>query len=283
MQSIREKLAGKSSKLAAPREKVEDHPADLSGYQDGSFYQVDLSQILPDPNQPRKFFDPDSLGELSESIKQKGVLQPIIIRKDVENRIYLVAGERRYRAAKMAGLERIPAILTKGDAMEIALIENLQREDLRPIEEAEALARMMEQHGYTHDQLRVVIGKARSTITESLSLTRLPEAIKEECRHADHYPRRLLVEVAKQKTPEAMMVLFDRVKRGDLKSTEVRQITRPTVKSKIRTPATIALEKIHNLNKHLNKFNLGTAEESQKIQLIDELKKLKILIDKIFS
>lgn len=283
MQSIREKLAGKNSKLAIPREKIEDHPADLSDYQDGSFYQVDIEEITPDPNQPRKFFDPEALQELSLSIRQKGVLQPVIIRKSADNRIYLVAGERRYRAAKMAGLTRIPAILTKGNAMEIALIENLQREDLKPIEEAEALARMIEHHGYTHEQLSLVIGKARSTITETLSLNRLPEEIREECRRADQYPRRLLVEVAKQKTPKEMTALLGQVKMGGLKSTELREIVRKGIKSRNRTPATIALEKIHALNKHLKKFNLRTAEESQKIQLVEELNRLKSLIDKVLN
>ena len=283
MQSIRAKLAGKHSKLSGPREKVEDHPADLSGYQDGSFYQVDLEQILPDPNQPRKYFDPEGLRELSESIRQKGVLQPVIIRKDADSRIYLVAGERRYRAAKMAGIKRIPAILTKGNAMEIALIENLQREDLKPIEEAEALGRLVEKHNYSHSQLASILGKGKSTITEILSLNRLPEAIKDTVRRADRHPRRLLIEVAKQKTPEQMMELFQQAEEGQLKSSEVREITRGGAKARNRTPATIALEKISNLNKHLNKFNLGTASESQRVQLIEELKRLKAIIDKIFS
>lgn len=262
---------------------MEDHPADLSGYQDGSFYHVDINQILPDPNQPRKYFDAEGIKELSESIKQKGVLQPIIIRKDAENRIYLVAGERRYRAAKMAGLSRIPAILTKGNPMEIALIENLQRQDLKPMEEAEALARMVEKHSYTYDQLALVLGKSKSTIAEIMSLNRFPEAIKDQVRRAEQYPRRLLVEVAKQKTPEAMAVLFDRIKKGGLNSTQVREIARGGTKSKSRTPAAIALEKVQNLNKHLNKFNLGTAEESQKILLIKEFHKLQELIKKVLS
>lgn len=283
MESIRAKLAGKTSKLAVPREKMEDHPADLSGYQDGSFYHVDINQIIPDPNQPRKFFDAEGIKELSESIRQKGVLQPVIIRKDMENHIYLVAGERRYRAAKMAGLDRIPAILTKGNPMEIALIENLQRQDLKPMEEAEALGRMVEKHHYTYDQLAAVLGKSKSTIAEIMSLNRFPEAVKNEVRRAERYSRRVLVEVAKQKTPEEMMALLHRVKEGNLKSTQVREIARGGVKAKTRTPAAIALEKIQNLNKHLKKFNLGAAEESQKIQLINELNRLKELIKKVIG
>ena len=93
--SIRKKLAEKKTKLSAPRERLEDHPVRLHDYKDGDFYNVDLDMILPSPNQPRKYFDPVSLNELSQSIKQKGVLQPVIIRKGDNNKFYLVAGERR--------------------------------------------------------------------------------------------------------------------------------------------------------------------------------------------
>ena len=283
MQSIRKKLAGKQSKLATVREKIEDHPADVNGYQDGAFFNVDIEDINPDPDQPRKFFDPDALAELSESIKQKGVLQPVIIRKNEDGKIYLVAGERRFRAAKMAGLDRIPCIMTKGNPMEIALIENLQRENLKPIEEAEALGRMVEEYEYTHEQLAFVIGKSRSTITETLSLTKLPEEIKEECRRADNYPRRLLIEVVKQKTPKAMISLFEKIKEGNLKSTEVRDITRKRNPSLIRSAAAITVEKTQNLNKQLKKIDLEKLEESERGQILLALQDLKLLIEKIIS
>ena len=133
MSTTREKLAKKTSKLAQPREEHEGHPADLNDFQEGAFYQINVDLILPNPDQPRKFFDQERLAELSESIKQKGVLQPIIIRRSEDVQVYLVAGERRWRAAKIAELEKIPAILTKGNPAEIALIENLQRENLSPI------------------------------------------------------------------------------------------------------------------------------------------------------
>lgn len=276
-------MAGKQSKLATAREKIEDHPADLNGYQDGAFFNVDIEDINPDPDQPRKFFDPDALAELSESIKQKGVLQPVIIRKNEDGKIYLVAGERRFRAAKMAALDRIPCIMTKGNPMEIALIENLQRENLKPIEEAEALGRMVEEYQYTHEQLAFVIGKSRSTITETLSLTKLPEEIKEECRRADNYPRRLLIEVVKQKTPKAMISLFQKIKEGNLKSTEVRDITRKRNPSPVRSAAAITVEKTQNLNKQLKKIDLEKLEESERGQILLALQDLKQLIEKIIS
>lgn len=278
MPSLRDKLAKTKSKLAIPQEKLEDHPANLNDYQDGSFYNVDIDLIMPDPNQPRKFFDPESLSELSQSIQQNGVLQPVLIRKDEEGKIYLVAGERRLRAAKMAELEKIPTILTKGNPLEIAIIENLQRDNLKPVEEAEALGRMIEEYSYTQEQLALVIGKARTTLTETLSLNKLPEQIKEECRRADIYPRRLLIEVAKQETPEAMISLFSQVKENHLNSGQVRAITRKYTER--RTLEDIALHKTHDLIKHLNKLNFSLIKKEEENNLLAELKQLKEIIEK---
>lgn len=283
MPSLKEKLAKTTSKLARPREKIEDHPANLTSYQDGAFYNIDIDLITPDPNQPRKFFDEDSLNELALSIKQKGVLQPVIIRKDDDGKIFLVAGERRFRAAKMAGLERMPSIITKGNPMEIAIIENLQRDDLKPIEEAEALGRMVEEYNYTQEQLSLVIGKSQSTLSETLSLNRLPSVVKDQAMKNKEYPRRLLIEVAKQKTEEEMISLFDRIKENNLKSGQVRDITRKQARNKQRTPAAIILEKASILDNSLTKLDLASIEESEKLKLIACLERLKTAIGQIIS
>ena len=283
MPTIREKLAAKQSKLTVPQTRTDDHPANLNNFHEGSFCLVDIGLIIPDPNQPRKFFDEEALEELSQSISQKGVLQPIIIRKGPDGDIYLVAGERRYRAAKMAGLEKIPAVITKGNPMEIALIENLQRENLKAIEEAEALGRMVEEHDYTHEQLALVIGKARSTITETLSLNKLPEPIREECRRADIFPRRLLVEIAKQKTEAAMLDLFAQIKAQNMGTAEVRDITRGRTPSPARDTETLALEKLEALHKHLHKLNIETLDSERKSKLFLGLQNLKTLIEKILA
>ncbi|RJR32836.1 MAG: ParB/RepB/Spo0J family partition protein [Deltaproteobacteria bacterium] len=279
--SVREKLAQKKSKLAQPQEPVEDHPADVNDYQDGGFFRVDVELVKPNPYQPRKTFDPERLAELSQSIKEKGVLQPVIIRRDEAGDVYLVAGERRLRAAKMAGLEKIPAILTKGNPAEIALIENLQRENLSPVEESEALARMAEDFEYTQEQLALVVGKARTTITESLSLNRLPESIKEECRRADIYPRRLLVEIAKQETPKEMIALFERVKEGGLKSDQVRAVTR---KQRVeRAPLAITMDKISGLLNNLSKIEFERLNQDEKIHLMSALQELRQSIIEIIG
>jgi ParB family transcriptional regulator, chromosome partitioning protein len=283
---IRETSSGKKTKVPSSREKLKDRQANLNNHKEGGFCQVALDSILLNPEQPRKYFDPTSLAELSKSIKQMGVLQPIIIRRDDIGRIFLVAGERRLKAAKMAALTVIPAILTKGNPIEISLIENLQRENLKPIEAAEALNRMLEEYHYTHSQLALLIGKARSTITETLSLSKLPEAVKLECRHADKFPRRLLVEIAKQETPEDMLVLFNNIKENDLRSGEVRKLTRTKRPEKQRNVIAITLEKVSSLHKQLkalNEIDLAATNELEKYELIAELQQLKNAIELILT
>ena len=151
---------------------------------------IPLIQISPNPDQPRKQFNEHELRELSESIREKGVLVPIILRT-VQNKPYLyeiVAGERRYRAAKMAGLSEIPALvktLTNQNAMEIALIENVQRENLNPIEEAEGYQNLMEKCEYSMNDVSRLIGKSESYIRNLMRITSLPESVKEMVRSGE--------------------------------------------------------------------------------------------------
>ena len=151
---------------------------------------IPLVQISPNPDQPRKTFSEAELKDLSESIKEKGVLVPIIIRP-VQNKPYLyeiVAGERRYRAAKMAGLNEIPALvktLTNQNAMEIALIENVQRENLNPIEEAEGYENLMQKCAYSIEDVSKLIGKSASYIRNLMRINDLPESVKELVRNGE--------------------------------------------------------------------------------------------------
>ena len=159
----------------------------LTGTERTVIKPIPLVQISPNPDQPRKTFTQNELKDLSESIKEKGVLVPIILRT-VKNKPYLyeiVAGERRYRAAQMAGLSEIPALvktLTPQNAMEIALIENVQRENLNPIEEAEGYANLMEKCGYTIEEVSKLIGKSVSYIRNLMRINSLPESVKELIR-----------------------------------------------------------------------------------------------------
>ena len=140
-----------------------------------------IEEIRPQRGQPRRHFDEVHINELAESIRGKGILLPLIVRRGEAGYI-LVAGERRWRAAQKAGLREVPAMVrevTEKESFELALIENIQREDLNPIEEAEAYKRLVEEHGLTQEELATRVGKERSTVANALRLLRLPEPIKQ--------------------------------------------------------------------------------------------------------
>ena len=142
--------------------------------------QLAIERIAPDPRQPRHHFPKEPLAELAASIRAQGVLQPILVRKSGEGYV-IVAGERRWRAAQQAGLHEVPALvrdLAESAAFEIALVENLQREDLTALEEAEAYRRLIDEHGLTQEDLAQRVGRDRSTIANSLRLLRLPDEVK---------------------------------------------------------------------------------------------------------
>ena len=281
MPSIRAKIRDKKTKLAKPPKPVEDHPALFGNFEEGSFCKVPVDVIKRNPDQPRKIFNEESLSELANSIKQKGVLQPVIIKSDMGINIYLVAGERRLRAARLAGVKEIPAIVTKGNPAEIALIENVQREDLNPIEEAEAYERLMQQENYTQEKLALIVGKARTTITEILTLNKLPDDIRDECRTSDNYPKSVLLEVAKQKTPDDMKNLYRIIKEGALKTRQVRKIARTP--SKKRTPAAITVDRARKLYHSLEKFDWETINPKEKIEMISVLENLNKVLNQLLN
>ena len=143
--------------------------------------EIKLSELRSNPYQPRKVFDEVALKELAESIKEHGVFQPIIVKRSIKG-YEIIAGERRCRASKIAGLETVPAIVrdfNDTEMMEIALLENLQREDLNPIEEATAYVKIMNSKDLTHEELAKVLGKSQSYVTNTIGLLRLPDNIKD--------------------------------------------------------------------------------------------------------
>ena len=147
--------------------------------------KVKINDIKPNPNQPRRDFDEKSLKELSSSIKSKGIITPISLKENGKN-YEIIAGERRWRAAKMAGIKSIPAYIIKiknnSEMMQMALIENIQREDLNAIEEAEGYAVLNSEHGLSHNDIAKIIGKRRTTISNSLRLLKLPPEIRKSIR-----------------------------------------------------------------------------------------------------
>ena len=158
-------------------------PRDGGGGSGTGLQEISVSSIDPNPNQPRNHFDEDSLAELSASIKAIGLLQPVLVRpSSTPDRFELIAGERRWRASKRAGLSTIPAIVRVTDdvsSVEQALVENLHRQDLTPLEEAAAYQQLLEDFSMTHEQVATKVGKSRSAITNSLRLLTLPPTIQQ--------------------------------------------------------------------------------------------------------
>ena len=147
-----------------------------------SVIRIKINDITPNSNQPRKNFDEEKLQELADSIRANGIIQPLIVQRDGNERIYtIVAGERRWRAARMAGLDEVPAIvreLSDKQVLQYALIENIQREDLNPIEEANALQELLQDHQMTQEELSEVIGRSRSAVANTMRLLNLPDDIQ---------------------------------------------------------------------------------------------------------
>lgn len=150
--------------------------------------KLPINEIVPNKDQPRKTFDQGALQELADSITQHGVLQPLLVRPLPTGGYQLVAGERRWRASKMAGLKEVPVVikeLSDVETMEIAIIENLQREDLNPIEEAEGLQALIDRCGFTQEDIAVSVGKSRSAIANSLRLLKLPQEVRDMTRNGE--------------------------------------------------------------------------------------------------
>jgi ParB family chromosome partitioning protein len=178
-------------------------------------FRLRLDEILPNPDQPRRRVDPEALKELAASIERHGLIQPITVQRRGEGGGYLlVAGERRYRAHALLGQEEILAIVTSGAADEIALIENIQREGLHPLEEAAAFARLMAAHGWTQEQLAETVGKARPTVTNTLKLNGLAPSIQAACRDRGDVSKSLLFEIARHDDHQDQERLWARLKGG---------------------------------------------------------------------
>jgi ParB family transcriptional regulator, chromosome partitioning protein len=172
---------------------------------------IPIELIDPNPNQPRQVMG--DLSELMASIAEKGILEPLVVRQRGE-RFQIVAGERRYQAAVQVGLRELPAVVRDVDEtemLELALIENLQRKDLTPFEESEALHGLADSCGYTHEDLARRLGKSRTSITESLALTAMPEEVRTLCRLADISSKSLLLQVVRQNTTEKMTALVEKI------------------------------------------------------------------------
>lgn len=208
---------------------------------------IPVDRIEPNPDQPRN--EIGDLTELSASIKNQGVLEPLLVKPRDNGTYMIIAGERRWRASKLAGLTEVPCIeldIDENTIAEIALVENLQRKDLTIWEVADGLLDLTVRFGYTHDDIAEKIGKSRSTVTESIAIAGLPGEIRERCVEGDITAKSILIEISRQFDEEAMHKLLDEIQNKDLKRTDIREKTRtekePKKSAKRETSRTKAVE-----------------------------------------
>jgi len=186
---------------------------------------IPVDQIRPNPEQPRKALG--DLRELTASIQEKGVLEPLLVRYvPREDCYHIISGERRYHAARAAGIREVPCIEKMADdaeTLEIALIENMQRKDLTPFEEADGLDRLMTQFEYTHEDMAKKIGKSRSSVSEALTLRNITEAVRKKCIEAGMTSKSVLLQIAKQPTERKMFEALAKILQGGMTRDEVRR------------------------------------------------------------
>jgi len=190
---------------------------------EGFGVMVRVTQISSNRDQPRSNLG--NLDDLVTSIERHGVLEPLLVRVHPDGGYELISGERRFHAAMRAGLDEVPCVeleLDDQEALEIALIENLQRKDLTPFEEAEGFATLIETYEYTHDEVAGAVGRSRVTVTETLKLLEIPPEVRDACRHADINAKSTLLEIARAGDTESMLSLLqqiveDRIDRAELR------------------------------------------------------------------
>jgi len=230
-----------------------------------------IEQLDPNPTQPRQVMG--DLSELMASIAEKGIIEPLVVRQR-DSRFQIVAGERRYQAAVQLGLREVPVVIRDADdheAIELALVENLQRKDLTPFEEADALQALGQRCGYTHDELARKLGKSRTAITESLALVKLPDEVRNLCRLADISSKSLLLEIVRQGDLQKMMALVQRI--TSRQSTTREDVRRVVAKAKPGRPRAFVFQyrpptKAFNLKLRFRKPQVEPEELIQALESI---------------
>jgi ParB family transcriptional regulator, chromosome partitioning protein len=236
---------------------------------------IPLSMIEANPDQPRTSLG--NIEELANSVREKGVLEPILVRQVAPNKYQIISGERRFRAATMAGLDEIPAIeldVDDKEQLEIALIENIQRKDLTPFEEAEGFLVLQQKFNYTHEKISQVIGKSRTTVTETLLINEIPDRIRLMCREAGIANKSLLVQVARAGDEAAMEDVVRAYASGELDRDALRRQTasKPEAKKAGRPKNFVFAFKDKSLPFSLNlAFKKPNVEKGEVIDALREL------------
>ena len=248
-----------------PTTTPDTHPV---RYNLNQLYDLPIDLINADINQPRKGFDDNDLASLAASVKKLGILQPIICRQDPDGVVFIMAGERRSKAAKQAGLTVVPVIFKDGDADVIAIVENMLRSDFTPVEEAEALQRLKNDHGYKSKELCDLIGKAESTVSEILKLNSLPAIVRDEIRAEKKYTRAELISiVSKDKDDAKMLALFTSLKNS-----------KNGVKKPVNDGSDALLKLTETYSKKLTTYDVAVLDDAKRETVIKSLTALGKLI-----
>lgn len=241
---------------------------------------IPISQIEPNPEQPR--VEIGDLSELSSSIKEKGVLEPLLVKPNNDGTWMIIAGERRWRAATQAGLREVPCIeldLDEKSIAEIALIENMQRKDLTVWEEADGLANLASRYGYTQEEISKKIGKSRTSVTESMSIARLPADIRSKCLQMDINAKSTLLEIARQFDEAAMQEFLDQISKKGSSREQVREMARPKKVSESKTVRTKPAKQNSSNNLQRSDFEFVSDENNFTLKIFFEN---RVSVDKKF-
>ena len=266
----------------------------LQAQESGSVY-LPIAQVEPGLNQPRKQFDEDALNDLADSIREHGIIQPLTVRRLASGYYQIIAGERRWRASKLAGLSEVPAVIIEADdrkVMELGLIENLQREDLNPMEEADGYQALKDEFGMTQEEIARRMGKSRPAIANALRLTALPAALRElvvEGSLSAGHARTLLSLPSAALQEKAAKLVIDRelsVRQTEVLVKKLQEEEKPA-KAKGADEQRIYLEEIEkNLSTRLGrKVSIAAGKKKGKIELeyydLDDLEHLLALLESI--
>ena len=237
---------------------------------------IDLEKIDPNPEQPRVDFG--DLTELTSSIAEKGVLEPLLVKPSrATGRWMIIAGERRYRAARAAGLTEVPCVemdIDAGSVAEIALIENMQRKDLTVWEEADGLLSLCDRFGYTHEEVARKVGKSRSTVTEALSIAAIPADVRELCKQADVSAKSMLLQIVRQPDEEGMRRLAQQITSRGLTRDDAREVRRQEMGPRVAPEAKpytfkyVSPKKDFSLELRFRRSHVDTIEIAQALRSV---------------
>lgn len=227
-----ENVSQPQSKQKTNQQNVSDVTKSTQSNKTGKLQHVELTQIADNPQHARRLYSDDSLLALAESIKINGILQPVVC-TTVNKKLQLAIGHRRFKAAKMSGLEKIAVIVSDGNPNELSLLENVLREELTVVEEAEAFHALIVNCGYKQEDLSKKFGKAISTISEIIAVAKLPEAIRNDCRFNTDVPRDILVKISRQKSDETKFELYEEFMTGRLSREDLKKKPHKSISPKI--------------------------------------------------